>query len=428
MHMLESVDLERRLSIYSKCIFIAVNKGYSKDVMYNLEGIEFSYYDIVNICHYVIDVYGNESEKKKYKDLYENMDIIIDRDYVKKLYYDRLGYIYEIKKNYGNDKNILKKKAKIFKFNVSDINKLCYEYIVDYLKFDKLEYEWFMYLIGKKNCNVKVNMSFSMLLELLCKFDSEEDIIDLINYSGYNICNSSYSKIDSYIDSYCSDKSELEKEEISKSLKEKFALYIKYNNKNKVINKEESIRDFIDSNYYSVTDYCRDNDLKVNTFCTRAKSISKTNRKLYDRYLIKINKGYNSESDSYIYRMLCYWIVSGFNNREIDLLDLFSIKGFSFNKLENVAINCLNRKEFLIVSEYIQKCNNQLKELLVKRDNSYVNEKTISYIKDKFYKYDIDFSLLNVAIDRLNKGIELDDLVINMINEVVNNKCKEKVL
>ena len=434
MHMLEKIDLERRVSIYSKCIFIAVNNNYKKDVMYNLEGIKFSYNDIVNICHYVIDSYGNDKEKRKYRDLYKDMDIVIDKDYANKLYYERLGYIYEIKKKYGSNNKNIKEMAKLFKFNVVDINRLCYEYIVDYLKFDKLEYEWFMYLIGKKNNKVKVKMSFSMLLELLCKFDNKEDIVDIIDYSGYNIRIDSFSKINSYIKLKCSDKSELEKMVINEELTNKLKLYMKVKGYNdEVIDKEQVVRNFIESDYYYVSDFCKSIGMNNSTFESRVNYVMKNNRKLYDMYLIKVSKGYsnNMNDDGYIYRMICYWIVNGYNDRQIDLLDLFSIPGFNYRKLEIVAVYCLNRNDYVKVCSFIKKSKIDLDKLFIEKDNFVIDDKNIDYIKTILSKYNIDESLASIGVRRLFCGVKLDDLVINDINCINmknNGKIKEKSL
>lgn len=423
IYRLEGLDIERRASIYSKCIFIAVNKGYKKNVVYRLDGVDFRYDDIVSVCHYVIDSYGNENEKKKYDILYGNKDIELNKEYKNKIYYERLKSIYEIKKEYNANNMMLKKKAKLFKFNISDLNKLCYEYIVDYLKYSKMEYDWFLYSYCQKKSNVRVKMSFAMLLELLCKFDDEKDIVYIIDYSGYKIINESYSKVDSYIKNYCQDKTDEEKEIIKNDLYSKINLYKKVKGISKVNNnmdKEKFIEDFIDSDFDYITEYCKSLGVNYSLFTVCLNYVRKNNKRLYNLYLVKVSKSYfknNENSDMYIYKMIIYWVLHGYNDRKIDLLDLISISGFSFKKLDKLAIFSLNREEYCIIDNFIKKNNMKLNKLLLKGISKADIIKCLNDNSIKSY-------LADIVMERLNNGIGLDDLIVNDINYV--NKCREE--
>ena len=426
---IEKLDIEKRASIYVKCNYIAVNSRYKKDKIYTLEGVRLSYYDIVEICHYAINSYGTDEDKRKYERIYDN-NIKLDENIVKKIYYDRLKLIYNIKKTYSGNHKMMMYYRDLLRFNLKDINKLCHEYIVDYLKYDELEYRWFMTLCDKKNHYT--NMSFSMLMQLLLKFNDTDDIIYIIEYSGIKFFKSSFSRIETFVKNNFVDN----QESVLEELKYKVGLYLSYKemliekkNKKDVekvqeIDKEKIINEYIDSNCNSLYEFCKSANYDQRAINKYLSFIKGSNRKLYDRYLIKFYKN-NDKNGRYVYNILCHWIINGYNGRSIDLLDMFSIPGFSFNKLDSIAIYSLDRNDYSLVRDFINNSKFKLNSLLLKNNNK-ISKENIDYIQRYLDLYNIDNGMFGAVVERIKSGVELDDLVINTINSV-DNKNKERV-
>lgn len=431
IYKISDLDIETRASIYSKCIYIVVNNDWKKDIVYNLEGIEFNFNDALNICHYVIRSYGNNREKKKYNSLYGDKDIKINKEYEKKLYYERLKKIFDIRFNSNCSHEMLKHYAKLFKLKIADFSKLSYEYYVDYLKYSPMEFNWLI----NKSSNCVTKMSFSMLLEMLRKFDNQDDIVYIIDYSGYDIFESDFSKIYSYVKRYCSDLSDYEQESIINDLKRKLRLYLSLKNKaskKAVIDKDKYIRDYVESDYSSVSDYCSSIGIKGSRFDEYLRYVKKNNRMLYNLYLVKLNKDYYKvcdDKDIYIYKLICYWIINGYNGRKIDMLDLFSIPGFSFKKLEAFTNKAVFRKERDIIINFISTNSYRLSCMLLEPNNIKIDIKTREKINDYLISHGMDFSLFYVVLDRLDNGISLDSLLVDMFNyfnKEKNGRVKEK--
>ena len=427
MDKLNDINLEKRASIYCKAIYVVVHAGYKKDILYNIEGIEFTYKELEEICHHSIRAYGNKRDINYYNKIYKDKSIIVDMNLERDIYYERLKFLNNNVVNKKIDSETFCNYSRIFKFNLKDIDRLYYEYIVDYLKYTKIEFDW----INKKNYCDRYNMSFNMLLEALLYFDDEKDIIDIIDYSGYDINYSFYKRIIPHIKKYHNDDNKEYKDFIESELKNKLDIYMKKKGKfnimksNKFKCSDDIIWDFINSECNKRNEFCKEYNVNVVYFDSCVEYIKTNDKRLYEMYLIKIN---SKKESSYIYRMLCKWIINGFDDRKIDLLDLFTIPGFSFRRLDNIAAFHLDRKEYNIILSFINKCNEDLNDLVLDKKNIKMNN---NKIVDYLAEYNIVPYLYNVCVNRLNNGIKLDDLVINMFNYIGKKNdlvIKERVL
>lgn len=178
---------------------------------------------------------------------------------------------------------------------------------------------------------------------------------------------------------------------------------------------EEVILGYVNSGCKTIREYCNNYNVNSNYFSNSLRSVKKNNKRLYSMYMIKSNHIDidNKKGDFYLYKMLCWLILNGLDDRKIDLLDLGTIPKFSFWRLDDVAAFCLNRRDYNTVCEFIKQCNYDLKDL-VKNNNKMDND----VINDYLSTYNIVTYLYSVCVSRINNNIDLDDLVINIINYV----------
>ena len=171
MFMLEKIEelsLEKRAKIYRKCIETVLAKDYVVGCPCVIDDIVFSYDQLISVCYYVIPVYGNSNEQKKFYNKYGMSLIVLDEEVKDKIYVDRLKYIYDFREDNFSKNDKLKEFASNMRIRITDIKSLAREYATSYLRISKKEYDW--HIFKRSRDNISAKMTFSMLFDLLLNF------------------------------------------------------------------------------------------------------------------------------------------------------------------------------------------------------------------------------------------------------------------
>ena len=469
LEKIEKLSLEEKVKIYRKCIDVILSKDYIVGSNCLIDGLEFSFNDLINVCYYVVPIYGNVGEQRNFFNRYGLSLTVIDDEIQDKIYVDRLKYIYNFRENNFSKKEELKKFAKDMKIRMIDIKRLACVYATSILKINKKEYDW--HILKKSRDNINAKMSYSMLFDLLLNIDDEDDVIYLIDYSNVNVLVNKNEKINSYIKDQCDDLSVEEKRQIYILLNKKIDMYkvIKENirNKNKESIKEELltkarnlILDYINNkySYVSISEYCKDNNVDYSEFSNRLKQLSESKNKddvvLYNLFKEKFDKDRkNGSTNNYnIAKTISDYIINGIVTengvREFDLLDYYSLSNVNLRNILAESKQFLSKENIVKFSKIVSS-NERLKKSILTSKNSLNSNIEFDCKKDKdgfpipgtgrritddekllivntFEKYNIPMHLYNVAIDRIKNGVEVDDLLVDRIDTVKKKKSKRK--
>lgn len=212
---------------------------------------------------------------------------------------------------------------------------------------------------------------------------------------------------------------------------------------NKVIIKEslETIKGFIESEktYRTVVEYCKANNIIYGEFYNCLRTVSKyfpEVRSLYDERLRENNK--NGSDDALrdakvIADLIVNGVTTSNGTREFDLIDYKVLTDVSYIEMMKTCSLFLNRRDIVKVKKLLGKALTQeeflaqtVKEVTldyefncqkdkdgfpIKGTGRKITEEEKKEIKDLYTKYNIPFSLVNVAYDRIKKNVKLDDLV-----------------
>lgn len=453
---IESLELGKRVKIYRKCIETFLSSKYVRSETRTIEGIIFSYEDLLNVCYYVVPIYGTKREIDKFYSMYDVSHLSLDEEMINSISVDRLRYVYDyMEQNYNNRDNI-KVLAKKLKVRITDIPNMAREYAIDYLKYNYMDYNW--HILCKKRNNIKAKMSYWMLFDLLLLFNDEKDIISIVDYSSVDIGNYNLKKINSYINANHNDKSLEEQSLIFDEIRKKFDLYLKSKRLKEnqfIIEKQDEelckAREFLEQyvntskNYKYMVEYCRAICVSENSLGSMLDVLKNSNLE-YDRILyglcmkkIEEDRQIGSSDVNYTARIISYFVLNGVITddgvRDFDLIDFYSLTDLSIKEIGMSCQKILQRDDYIKVKKFLNVSDNLNRTLMnskkavdfdiefdCKKDSDgfpivgtgrRLTEEERGRILDLFSEYNIPLYLFKIAIDRLKKGVKIEDLVVN---------------
>ena len=336
------------------------------------------------------------------------------------------------------------------------------------MRISKKEYDW--HIFKRSRDNISAKMTFSMLFDLLLNFDDKDEIIYLIDYSNVEILSSPREKINSYIKQNYFELSEKEKRQIydtliskieiyKESRKEKENLYLKSVKEESLKSARDIMFEFVGNkiSYGSIREYCDDNDISYSYFINKLNILEKSENEddvvLYKlcREKIEADRKKGSTYNYSLARIIADYIINGIPTdnglREFDLIDYYSLTDVN---LRNVLTES---KQFLSKSEVrkfgaIVSNNERLKKSILTSKNGFNFDIEFDCQKDKdgfpipgtgrrvtdeekeniislFEKYNIPVYLFRIAIERIKKGVPVDDVLADKIS--IERKGKKLV-
>ena len=142
---IQGFNLEKRIRIYRKCVEIILSKAYKRGNPVIIEGLEFSFNDLLDVCYYIVPVYGSNAEQVMFFNMYGTSNYVLDDDMIDNVFLDRILYIYNYREKNCKNANKMKKLARMLNIRITDIVPLAREYAVNYLNYDIKDYDWHIF-------------------------------------------------------------------------------------------------------------------------------------------------------------------------------------------------------------------------------------------------------------------------------------------
>ena len=466
LNRIEQMDLETKVNFYRSCINVSLSDDFNLSNIYTINGIRLSATEVLSITNFIIDIYGGRREKRRYNikfgyNVFGCQDIASNG-----LSLDRAKYIYEFRQEYGYDEEKCKEFAKYMGISLVDITAIARDYAVKHLRLRLDEYDWLYYKnVAVRDGHIKSELPYQILFDLFLMMDDNEDIIFLIEYSKQNLY-SLFKNIDRYIQGYCEDKTDVEKEKIINELTNKLNLY--KNRKEEDINRElqeqnkeqqklaeSMVLEYVncDKTFATITDYCRYKGILYGYFRSKTIIVKKSNPQLYEAYCkrLKLNRINGSDDENQVANLVCYYVENGVateeGTREFDLIDYYAMTAL---KVDDVFRNCEKRlsrenarklakmrnlkdRTKSILSPSVRAIDIDVEFNCQKDDAGFpipgtgrrISQEEVDTIIEIFELYNIPFNLFKVATDRIKNGVDLHDVAPFEIK--TDNKVKKLV-
>lgn len=466
LEIIQNLELEQKVEIYRKVISEVLVIDVSSKDNFIINGYNINYKELIELARSCIDVYGGYLEKKAFYERFGKREN--DCEEINDMKLERQQYIYNFIINNSPSKEEVKDFANMMAIAYEDVSKIAKEYAVSYLKYSPMEYKWQRSKAGlSKNNELKAKMSSEMLFEILLTENNKDDVNYIIDYSGIEINNDTFKKIERYINEHHKTKSLEEKQAIYQNIGKKIYRYKKkidddkvnvikkdkdIKNKEKILEAKEVVEAYLSSDisYKTLNSYCDAIGMRKEYFYRYTLVVKEYLPELYKKYEDKVLKNKNNGGDKQLRetKLITDLILFGVNtsngSRSFDLIDYYSLTDMSYMEFLRTAQKILSKDDYLKVRIFMGKhkdLHNYLKqvsksinmdvEFSCKKDEFglpikgtgrmlTLNEK--EKIIEIYKKYNIPFCLLKLAFERVKNNIPVDDLVI----EVNENKVLKK--
>lgn len=360
-----------------------------------------------------------------------------------------LEYIYKYCQDNEYMKNKIEQLAKSLEMSPTTIRRYAQKYALEYLGYTEEQYN------EQKAVFIQANMKriyygrqtkVKQAYEKLLKVNTIEEIVLVIENSQVDLIQLK-ERVADFVIVYKNGNEKIEEE-----LKQKIKMYINYIMEQKRREMEELSRKeneaklpiaikvvslyLNDKNNTSVNEYCKNNNISIDTFNEYIELLKNEDSKLYYSYLKKIEYVQNQEENNNLekIKLIIFYIKNGIEEygqvREFDIIDYFMIIDVGLDKALKLAKDNFSKEDFIILAKFVDKnitgnknnssCIRQImKEKVIlnyQKDASGLpipgteevlerteKEKLINYLKE--YNIPLNLKTYNCILKRYKSGI-----------------------